>query len=211
MTNNQKKLIMLCLLLLGCGLTNFLTEIGKDEAVPPQLPASSFVSAAKDSKAPKTIKVHVSGAVLEPGLYDLPAGSRADSAIAAAGGFTEQADSGRVNLARKLKDGMQVYVPLGKQFRTKAARTAASQGGITGESMGSGAAYRGSSTVAASVNINTASAAELEALPGIGPAMANRIIAQRSVRPFAKVEDLLLVRGIGPAKLAKLRPLVRVR
>ena len=205
MTNNQKKLIMLCLLLLGCGLTNFLAEMGEEEAVPPQLPASSFASAAKDGKAPKTIKVHVSGAVLEPGLYDLPAGSRADSAIAAAGGFTEQADSARVNLARKLKDGMQVYVPLSKQFRTKAARTAVSQGGVTGERMGSGAG------IAAPVNINTASAAELETLPGIGPAMANRIIAQRSVRPFAKVEDLLLVRGIGPAKLAKLQALVRVR
>lgn len=198
MTNTHKKLLMLCFLLLGCAATSFIAELKQTPATShPQLQRTGFVQnqqeTAKSSQGQATIKVHVSGAVMEPGVYTLPAAARAEKAIEAAGGMTEQADAARVNLARKLKDGMQVYVPLQRQYRTKSAKGADSASGA-----------------GRVINVNTASAAELESLPGIGPAMANRIIAQRSAQPFAKVEDLLRVRGIGPAKLAALRQRVRV-
>jgi competence protein ComEA len=134
--------------------------------------------------------VDVVGAVGRPGLYRLPQGTRISDAVARAGGATRKADLDLVNLAAPLVDGEQVVVP---------QRGAA------------GVVAAGSAGVAASgpVSLSTATAEQLDALPGIGPATAQRIIDYRTAHgPFRSVDELDAVPGIGPARLAELRKLV---
>lgn len=213
MDNKTKKGIMLGVLLLGCGLTSLLGGIigssnngaavlkldeGRQEG------KHSFSGKAKQGNL---LKVYVSGAVIRPGLYDVPAGARADDAVAAAGGMTMEADATRVNLAQKLKDGMQVNVPYQKQKYQKQysnndynkkndyVRQVASSVNLA---------------IEGKVNINSATAQELESLPGIGPSMAQKIINYRNKQRFNSVEDLVKVSGIGKAKLERLRDKVYV-
>lgn len=141
--------------------------------------------------------VHVAGAVIDPGVHELPAGSRVVDAIDAAGGVTAEADGARINLAAPVADGERVYVP-------KVGETTPPV--VTGAS-GSG----GSGARAGPVNLNEADEAALDALPGIGPATAAAIIEhRRQIGRFTSVDQLLDVRGIGEAKLEQLRPLVTV-
>lgn len=160
--------------------------------------------------------MQVSGAVLEPGIYDVPASCRVEEAIAAAGGLTENADSERVNLVRKVRDGMQIRVPVQKAARTsrtqrKSAQAKSGLGESASKKYGSAKAGSGrNSSMMQRVRINSASAGDLQQLPGIGPALAQRIVETRSRGRFASVEDLLRVPGIGKAKLAKLRDYVEV-
>lgn len=220
MNAKYKKIIFLLLLLAGCAATSLLSS-DKEELAP----AASFSSAGVQSAGGqrsgktqgKTIRVQVSGAVLEPGIYDLPADSRAETAIAAAGGLTEDADTERVNMVRKLRDGMLLKVPaLKASGGKKAAQRAAGASGNAADAYGKNAAdKRGGSKVSAQgsagrVRINSASASELQSLPGVGPALAQRIIAERSRGRFASAEDLLRVSGIGKAKLEKMRAYVEV-
>lgn len=143
-------------------------------------------SAAEGSGRP--IYVHVAGAVREPGLYGLEDGERVDDAIRAAGGPLEDADLDAVNLAAKLKDGDKVVVPVP---------------GTEDEEGAEGAGGK--------VNLNTADAAALEALPGIGPALSQRILAFREEQGgFGAVEDLMKVSGIGPRTFESLAELVAV-
>lgn len=137
--------------------------------------------------------VHVYGAVRAPGLYVLPAGARVVDAVAAAGGAAEDAALEGVNLARPLSDGEQLAVPSRDELaQPPSAGTAPSTAAPPGE--------------AGTVNINTADAAALETLPRVGPALAERIIAWRDENgPFASVDDLLAVEGIGPKVLEALR------
>ncbi len=138
--------------------------------------------------------VHVAGAVRHPGVYELEAGSRVIDAIRAAGGPARKARLDALNLAAPLADGTQILVP----ERGRAQATPSPAGG-TG---GSGAGL---------VNVNTATAAELEALPGIGPVLAQRIVDHRTEHgPFSSVDDLIEVSGIGEATLANIRDLVTV-
>lgn len=135
------------------------------------------------------VYVHVSGAVREPGLYRVPPGSRVLDAIAAAGGFADDADQAAVNLARPVSDGEQLHLPTPAE--AEKAGGAAVDGGA--------------------VDVNRADASALETLPGIGPALAARIVAWREEHgPFGSVDDLLAVAGIGDKVLAGLRDLVRV-
>lgn len=135
--------------------------------------------------------VHVSGAVRSPGLYVLPPGSRVVDAVAAAGGFTDDAERDAVNLARTVTDGEQLPVPR------------------VGETPAAGAAS--GTTADGRVNLNTADASQLEELPRIGPALAERIVAWRDDNGrFTSVDDLLAVPGIGDKMLSSLRDLVTV-
>ena len=137
--------------------------------------------------------VHVSGAVRAPGLYLLPAGARVVDAIAAAGGFADDADRDGVNLARPVDDGEQLPVP-------RVGEAPPAVGSTTGAGASNGR-----------VDLNSADAALLETLPRIGPALAERIIAWRDDNgPFTSVEDLLAVPGIGDKMLESLRDLVVV-
>ena len=150
------------------------------------------------------IVVHVVGAVVSPGVVVLADGARVADAIAAAGGAASDADTEQLNLARVLGDGEQVRVPhAGEQLVAPdpgPSPPGASGGGAAAGSSG------GSTPGGGVVNINTAGASELEALPGIGPALAARIVEYRDGHgPFASVDDLTDVPGIGPAKLEALR------
>lgn len=145
------------------------------------------------------VVVHVVGAVVAPGVQRLPTGSRVIDAVEAAGGAAPDADLSRVNLAAVLADGQQVVV-----LRPgEAPPTAAAGAGPAGPGAVDGAGGVGPG---APVDVNRASAAELEELPGVGPATAEAIIAHRDRHgPFGSVDDLLDVRGIGEAKLEQLR------
>lgn len=178
-----------------------------------------------------TVRVHVAGAVNNPGVYTLPAQGRAVDAIAAASGAAADADLDRVNLAGALSDGVQIYVPHRGETAAPAqiqpnggtanagqanaangaAQNGASQGGTQPQPARTltpaGSAQKGSTPV----NINTATAEELQSLPRIGPAMAQRIIAWREAHGgFRSVDELDAVPGIGPSMLENLRPLVTV-
>lgn len=220
MNAKYKKIIFLLLLLAGCAATSLLSS-DKEELAPAASFSSAGVQGAGGQRSGKTqgktIRVQVSGAVLEPGIYDLPADSRAEAAIAAAGGLTEAADTERVNMVRKLRDGMLLQVPALKAGGgKKAAKRVAGASGNAANAYGKNAADKhGASKVSAQgsagrVRINSASASELQSLPGVGPALAQRIIAERSRGRFASAEDLLRVSGIGKAKLEKMRAYVEV-
>lgn len=144
-----------------------------------------------DAARPASVFVHVSGSVVSPGLYVLDEGARVVDAVAAAGGFAPGADEAAVNLARPLSDGEQLLVP---------AIGTVADGGTAPAPAGDGR-----------VNLNIADAAELDTLPRIGPAMAERIIQWRDANGrFTSVEDLLAVPGIGDKMLETLRDLVTV-
>lgn len=144
--------------------------------------------------SPAPLVVDVSGAVTQPGVYSLPAGSRVADAILAAGGVTDAASTGSLNMAALLEDGQQVRVP----------ETIDTTG--LGEPTVSRA---GSGTIL--VNINTASQSQLEELPEIGPVTAQRIIEYREqTSPFLKIEDIQNVEGIGPETFEQIEDLITV-
>lgn len=150
-----------------------------------------------------SIVVHVIGAVSRPGVVTLPPGSRVTDAINAVGGASAEADTQQLNLARVLSDGEQIRVPrIGEVLPDPAPQPgpAASPGAGTASGKPGGGGASGT------ININTASATDLEKLPGIGPALAQRIVEYRdSHGPFASVDALTDVPGIGKAKLEGLR------
>ncbi|KTR14987.1 ComEA family DNA-binding protein [Curtobacterium citreum] len=159
------------------------------------------------------VSVHVVGAVARAGVVELPDGSRVQAAIERAGGATDVADLTRVNLARPVVDGERLYVPAVGETEVPAALGPDVAGGAGG---GAGAGAGGGSAAGAGgagdvVDLNRADQATLETLPGIGPALAARIIAWRDEHGgFTTVEDLLDVSGIGDTRFAELRERVRV-
>lgn len=143
------------------------------------------------SPLPTTITVYVNGAVAHPGVYALPDGSRVVQALAAAGGLTEDADADGLNQARPLRDGEQVYVPA---RGTPPPPLVAPAGGAAPSTKAVAPSGR--------VNLNTATKEELDTLPGIGPALAERIIQYREKNgPFQRPEDLKKVPGLGGTKV----------
>ena len=157
----------------------FMPKPAEVEVKPPKVPAETE---AETEKEQTNIIVHVAGAVHQPGVYTLKEGARVINAIEAAGGVLDEADEHAINLAEPLYDGRRITVP-----------------------------YRGDGTVSGSesngkININTANAAELDHLPGIGPTKAAAIVAYREQNgPFKAIEDLANVSGIGPNTVETLR------
>ena len=175
-------------------------------------PASSGgATSGGDTAGSGQIVVDVDGAVAHPGLYKLPPDSRVQAALAAAGGLRPQADAHRINRAAKLHDGQKLYV---LSQGESAPPLAASNGqGCEGQSCTSadGADAGSDAEGQGLVNINTANATQLTQLPGIGPAIAQKIIDYRTANgPFTSVDDLTKVPGIGAAKLAQIKSHARV-
>jgi competence protein ComEA len=146
------------------------------------------------TKAP--LVVQVLGAVPRPGVYEFPEGSRVRDAIDAAGGLLTDADVSAMNLAAPLQDGQQLEIPLtGGAVGTPPPEAPATQAPNAGDL----------------VNINTATLDQLDALPGIGPTTAQKIIDYRNLHgPFQKIEDIMNVSGIGPATFDKLKSLISI-
>ena len=175
-------------------------------------PASSGgATSGGDTAGSGQIVVDVDGAVAHPGLYKLPPDSRVQAALAAAGGLSPQADAHRINRAAKLHDGQKLYV---LSQGESAPPLAASNGqGCEGQSCTSadGADAGSDAEGQGLVNINTANATQLTQLPGVGPAIAQKIIDYRTANgPFTSVDDLTKVPGIGAAKLAQIKSHARV-
>jgi competence protein ComEA len=168
-------------------------------------PVTTVATAATTTSAPSGIVVHAAGAVVQPGLYRLPKDARVADLLEAAGGATLETDLDRLNLAAPLADGQRVYVP--RHGEAAVPAVGPESGGGAGAA-GSGTA---SSAPAGPLDLNGATAEQLDTLPGVGPATAAAIVSHRERNgPFASVDGLLDVRGIGPAKLEALRDLVSV-
>jgi competence protein ComEA len=191
------------------------------EIIPPPTSAPTAAplptATPEPTATPRPLRVDVIGAVVHPMVYTLPPGSIVADAIAAAGGPSPDADTDRVNRAMELQDGMQVYVPhvaetpsLPLMSTAPAIAAAPAQSEGVAETGPRVAPARAAPTLALGgqrINVNTATLAELETLPGIGPKTAALIVNNR---PYGHVDDLLRVKGIGPATLAKLKDLVVV-
>ena len=162
----------------------------------------------------REVVVHVAGAVNTPGVYRLKPTARVIDAVNAAGGVTASADTAAVNLALPLLDAEQVYIPIRSSQRPHTTVAVQRKILATPSSPSSTTAVAPigtteSSVKSALININTATALELEALPSVGPSTAKAIVAFRTKNgPFGKAEDLLKVPGIGDGKLAAMKPFV---
>jgi competence protein ComEA len=181
-----------------------LRPTGQVEVVGP--PGSAEAGASRwpgASASQAVIVVQVAGAVVRPGVYSLPAGSRVADAIQAAGGYSTEVDpraaETRLNLAAKLQDAQLIAVP----------RRGETSSGSSGAGGGTGSAA-GVSAAPGLINLNTATAAQLDTLPGVGPVTAQKIIASREEKSFATVDDLVTRKVVTASVLAKLRSLVTV-
>ncbi|MFD0865606.1 helix-hairpin-helix domain-containing protein [Tessaracoccus lubricantis] len=197
-----KHLVVVAVLLL-CGVGVAVAALGRSAATEvPLKPVTVSAAPPPPSPPPPVVmlRVHVAGAVVEPGVVSLPEGTIVQDAILAAGGLAPDADPAALNLAAQVTDGMQIVI--------------GTVGEPKGEVVGAeppAAGTAGGSGAGGLVNLNTATTAELEALPGIGPVTAGAIIAWREESgPFSAVEDLQEISGIGPKTFQKLQPLVTV-
>ncbi|WP_172169787.1 ComEA family DNA-binding protein [Brevibacterium sp. CT2-23B] len=196
-------------------------------------------ASAKSANANGEVTVHITGAVNDPSVVTLKAGARVQDAVEAAGGLSAGADGEAVNLARVLADGEQIHIPTEGEEPAAGVDGAdangtgangtgqdgtgqdgtgssgsggggAGGGGSPGSADSSAAASGGAPGQAGKVDLNTADATTLETLPGVGPVTAEAIISHRTQQPFASVDDLLLVKGIGPKTFESLKDLVTV-
>jgi competence protein ComEA len=164
-------------------------------------PITIVVPTLAPSATSAPIQVYVVGAVARPGVYALAADSRCEAAVQRAGGFTELADVERINLAEPLRDGQQVYVPSRGtpvlELPTPSTRSGAPVAALGGQGL---------------VNINTATLAELDTLPGIGPVLGQRIIDYREAHgPFRSPADIMRVSGIGEAYYERIKTQITVQ
>lgn len=197
----QKAVLGLAALVIGAGLWRFwpaapAPEVAFDTGDQAGVEASGNDDAASEATA--GVVVHVVGAVMRPGVYSLAQGSRVADAVDMAGGALGNAALQSLNLARLLADGEQVCVPTTDEVAAGVVSSPAATGPA-----GGGASADGM------IDINRASAAELDGLPGVGPSTAQKIVDDREANgPFAKPEDLMRVPGIGAKKFDALKDLV---
>ena len=190
--------VLVVVVALAAGLVWYRAGLSRPGAeVAGALPPPAAVPATSSTTV-GVVVVHVAGAVARPGLYRLAAGSRVADAIEVAGGPRPRADLDRLNLAARLADGQRV--PVGRRGEPPPPGPA-----------GPGAEPAGGTGPDAPIDLNTAGQAELEMLPGVGPATARRILDERSRQGgFTSVRDLLRVPGIGERRFAELKDRVRV-
>ena len=190
---------------LGLAVAAVFLLVGGDDAAPVVIVAPE--PTATPQQTPSAIRVHVSGAVISPGVYEMSEGDRVMDAIASAGGVQPNADLESINLALRVQDEGQFHIPrLGEP--TPVPNAAPVQRASIPNDRPLPAGGRAAPSL---IDLNTATAQELELLPGIGPVMAGRIIAYREANgPFTVIDDVENVPGIGPKTLESIRPLAIV-
>lgn len=224
----QEQLVILFLtgiLLVGIGVKHYINRQQSVEIAPPvgvpnqQNQQFATSTATSNTYSIQTIIVDIAGAVNKPGVYHLPAGSRIYDAITTAGDTTKQADVSEINLAAVIQDGDKIAIPK-LQNNPEQAQEQTANGdhqedqpltrpapkikpapGTSPQTHNSG-----------KININTASETELDTLPGIGSKLAQRIILYRQQHgSFKRIDDVILVSGIGPKRLEQIKGLITVR
>jgi competence protein ComEA len=194
------------------------TPAAPDDSPPPAVASVSAAPSTPVATAtPASIAVYVCGAVRRPGVVELSAGSRIVDAVREAGGLSKDADDEAVNLAQPVVDGMKVDVPRKGAHVDAPGVEAGPVSGSEHTSSSRGSRHRSSGRSGShklqpgqTLDINTASEAELTQLPGVGPSLARRIVEYRQANgPFATIDDLQNVSGVGPSKFAKMQPYVR--
>ncbi len=201
----ERYLALACLVVIAVSLSAVAIKRWTEPPLLLQSPANPTPS------TPPKLKVHVKGAVRKPGVYALPFGSRVEDAVRLAQA-TPDADLDAINLAEFLEDGQELLIP--RKGRSTAAKLATSPlplGAPSPTNPSPRPSSRTSKAPAKIVHLNTATETELMQLPGIGPVLAKRIVEyRRQIGGFKSVEQLLEVKGIGPKKLERLRPYVRL-
>ncbi|MFI5728474.1 helix-hairpin-helix domain-containing protein [Kribbella sp. NPDC051587] len=194
-------LVLAAVLLIGLGWAACSVVRARPSPIPDARPPTAVSSgspvaqpsASGTPSSKTTLVVHVAGKVRRPGLVRAPTGSRVADALTLAGGPLRGVDLSSLNLARQLTDGEQILVGLPAQPTTPAATSP------------------GTSAANSPLNLNTATAAQLDALPGVGPVLAQRILDYRTENgPFTTVDQLQEVPGVGPKKFDSLKPHVRI-
>jgi competence protein ComEA len=168
------------------------------EQLPPVFQDAPQLRSEISEQSGTPIVVHVAGAVHKPGVLRLPSHARVADAVKKAGGAKPNGDLNALNLAQKLEDGQQILVPVRGVQNVAALEQGKSK-----------ASARKGKVPPRIVNVNTASAQELQTLPGIGPALAARIVQKRTQSRFSSLSDLDEVSGLGPKKLAAIAPFIR--
>jgi len=188
------------------------------ESVVPHASGVGIVEPLSTVPTPLTVRVHVAGAVVHPGVYTVSSSARVVDAVKAAGGATSRADLERINLAQTIVDTEQVFVPFRSTRTTKITvaprlRPSRTTVPVSVPTIPGALPIIGvpTTTVTPLINLNSATSDQLDTLPGVGPSTAKAIISYRNRKgPFRKVEDLLNVPGIGPSKVAAIRDQVTV-
>ena len=190
--------------------------MGRDQPAPliiePAPPTAEPTPAptATATATPGPVRVYISGAILDSDVYELPPGSIVGDLVEAAGSFGESAARDAVNLALPLVDGMHVHIPSLEEVDVEDAQPVISAP-PTAEAEMTDAGAGGGGATGALVNLNTATLEELDTLPGVGPAIAQKIIDYREAYgPFNRIEEVMNVSGIGEAKFEQMRALITV-
>jgi competence protein ComEA len=206
--------------LVGLGIVQYradqVAQVAATRPEPLKVAAAPVAAspAAPPPATKKEIWVHVTGAVQKPGVYQLPEGARLAEALTAAGGSLSEGRPDELNLAEVLADGAKVWVPTAAELKPVeggAPPPVSMKGTIQPVHATAGGTTSGTAKAGGKVNLNTATANELDGLDGIGPTLAARILEYRQTHgPFKSVQDLTKVKGIGTSTLAKFRDRVTV-
>ena len=207
MNLKKKKIIVICFLVIICvGISLWRSK----PSIVAEDPITWQQKIEPEKQQTVNICVYISGAVKNPGLHRIPLGSRGQEAIALAGGLLPNANKDKVNLAKKLKDGMHLNVPSLKEGRKRKTQDISRQTGAREKSERKVTEQGKVVPLLGKVNLNHSSKQELESLSGIGPSLAERIIEYRQKQPFRTIEELQKVPGIGAKKFSRIQAEVEV-